>query len=735
LRKPRPKRAPLPTRARILAFIAESPEPVGKREIARAFHIRGDQRVALKAMLREIADEGLVERGRRRRMSRPGHLPPVAVVEISGVDDEGTPLARPLNWNGADAPPVISVIEGRRAGPALGVGDRVLARLARLAPDRYEARPIRRLARGPGRLLGVYRQRRGEGRVVPTERRARTEFTIDQGDDGGARSGELVLAEVLPGRRLGLPRAKIVERLGASITEPAAIGRIVVHAHGIAVDFPGDALDEAARARPVTALDGRADLRDLPLVTIDGADARDFDDAVWAEPDPATPGAWHAIVAIADVAHYVRPGGALDRAAYRRANSVYLPDRAIPMLPEALSTDLCSLKPGVDRPCLAVHLWIGPGGALRRHRFERALMRSAARLTYAQVEAAHEGRPDAASEPLVETVLAPLYGVHAALRRARTRRGTLDLDLPERQVIFNDEGHIAAIRPRARLASHRLIEELMIAANVAAAETLEARREAVMYRVHDAPSVEKLVELRQFLAELGHRLKVSARAEPRQLDAILREVAALPHAPAVNTAILRAQAQAEYRPLNIGHFGLNLRRYSHFTSPIRRYADLLVHRALIRGLGLGAGGLPAGAEAEFEAIGAHLSTTERRAAAAEREAMERFIAVFMAEKVGASFAARVSGATRFGLFVALDETGAEGLVPRRDLSAAFAFDERRREFIGPDRAIRMGDPVEVRLRAAEIETGGLLFELIDGGSTRPPKGRRNGGRGAKRSRR
>ncbi len=712
----------LPTREALLAFIEEGPDIVGRREIARAFHVRGGDRTLLKRMIKELEEEGLIERSRRRRLAASGRLPPVAVVEVTGLDADGDPLARPLSWQGGAEPPRIVMLPERRGRSALGAGDRVLARLARVAPGRYEGRTIRRLPARPGRVLGIYQRVGGEGRVAPTDRRIKTDFTVAGVDAGGARPGELVLAETFPGRRLGLPRARIVERLGSSLEDARSFSLIAIHSSAIPTALAPAALKQAAAARPVTALGKREDLRKLPLVTIDGADARDFDDAVWAEPDPDGPEGWHAIVAIADVGHYVRPGGALDSAAYERGNSVYFPDRVVPMLPEALSNDLCSLKPGETRPCLAVHLWIDAQGKLRRHRFVRALMRSAARLTYEQMEAAHAGRPDDVAGPLAETVIAPLYGVYRALHRARRRRGAIDLELPEREVTLDADGHVAAIAPRPRLISHRLIEELMIAANVAAAETLVERRTPVMYRVHDEPAAEKVVELRRFLAGLGHKLPAGQRPRPSHFNRLLREVEGRPHAPAINTAVLRAQAQAVYSPANIGHFGLNLHRYSHFTSPIRRYADILVHRALIRALGLGEGALADGAEDAFDAIGEHLSMTERRAAAAERDALDRFTAAYLAERVGAAFSGRISGVTRFGLFVTLDETGADGIVPRRSIAMDVAHDEEGQRLITPDRVLTLGDAVEVRLSEADVTTGSLVFELLSGGVEAPRRG-------------
>ena len=484
------------------------------------------------------------------------------------------------------------------------------------------------------------------------------------------------------------------------------------------------------------ALGKRTDLRDVPLVTIDGPDARDFDDAVWAEadPDPKNPGGWHILVAIADVAWYVRPDSALDRAAYERGNSAYFPDRVVPMLPEALSNGWCSLKPNENRPCLAAELWIDADGNARRHRFSRGLMRSAARLTYEQAQAAHDGKPDDMTGPLVEPVIGPLYGAFTALLAVREGRGTLDLDLPDRQVVLDKSGAVAAIEPRARLDSHRLIEEFMIAANVAAAEQIEALRQPCMYRVHDQPDPVKIEALRQILDSLGLRLARGQVIRPHYLTRLLRQVKDVPARHMVNELILRAQSQAIYTPDNIGHFGLALTRYAHFTSPIRRYADLLVHRALIRGLKLGEGGLPDEAGPRFAEFGTHVSTTERRAAAAERDAVDRFTAAFLQDRVGAVFAAVIGGVTRFGLFVSLDETGADGLVPMSLLPDDY-YDHVEAEhcLVGRrwGRTYRLGERVSARLLEAEPLTGGLVLELLDDSDHAAPgpgKPRSPGGR-------
>ncbi len=569
---------------------------------------------------------------RPKRPAAPARLPEIGVLEITAIDRDGEMQGRPL---GVDNAPEILVV-AERGAPALGVGERAVVRYARRETGGYEARIMRAFGGEADRVLGVFRRERDGGRIEPTDRKARTDYRVAAADMAGAQDGEIVLAAVQPTHRLGQPTARIVERIGDS-TDPRAFSLIAIHAHGIPTEFSPEAVALAAEARPV-ALGRREDLRTIPLVTIDGEDARDFDDAVWAEIDPARADGWHALVAIADVAWYVRPGDALDRDARERGNSVYFPDRVVPMLPEALSNELCSLKPAVDRACLAVHLWIDADGKITRHRFVRGLMRSAARLTYEQAQAAIDGNPGDATRALVAPVLQPLYGVYRALDRARQARGALEIDLPERRIVLDPAGHIARIEPRPRYDSHRLIEELMIAANVAAAETLERLKQPCMYRVHDVPDPAKLEALRQFCDSLGLsglKLAKGQAIRPHHFNAILRR-AATPYVRLVNQLVLRSQSQAVYSPANLGHFGLGLRRYAHFTSPIRRYADLLVHRALVSGHGFGAGGLDPAEAKEFAAAGEHVSMTERRSAAAERSAADRYLAAFLAARVGAN---------------------------------------------------------------------------------------------------
>ena len=711
--------APFPSREDILKFIEESPERVGKREIGRAFHLDADQKLKLKKVLKELKDEGLLAKG--RALSTPGALPPVAVVVVTGIDIDGEVLARPQAWDQEGDPPLIYMAPEKRGQPALGPDDRVLARLTPAADNTYEGHTIRRIGGAPDRVLGVYTLIDGQGRLRSTDRKAKDDFMVASADALDAKPGDLVRAEVLPGRRLGLRQARILERLDKE-GGAGTISLIAIHDNDIPTEFSSDALKLAAAAG-AAPLGKREDLRALPLVTIDGADARDFDDAVFAEPDDdkKNKGGWHLKVAIADVSWYVRPGDGLDRDAYVRGNSVYFPDRVVPMLPEELSNGWCSLKPNEDRPCLVAHMDINSDGHLIGHRFSRALMRSQARLTYEQVQAARDGDPDEATAPLTKTVIAALYGAYEALTKARQERGVLELDLPERRVVVGDDGKVERVEMRERFDSHKLIEEFMIAANVAAAETLEKVRQPCMYRIHDEPSMDKMEALRQFLASLSIPLAKGQVVRADLFNRILAKVKDTANADMVNQVVLRSQAQAQYNPDNIGHFGLALRRYCHFTSPIRRYADLLVHRAMVSGLGLGDGGLEKNHK-DFSVMGEVLSGLERRAAGAERSAVDRFTASYLADKVGIVFPGRINGVTRFGLFVTLNDSGADGLVPIRSLpDDYYIHDEAHHVLRGRrhKRTYQLGQLLDVMLMEADPISGSMIMEVFDGENSAP----------------
>ncbi len=725
-RRPRadPGTGTLPSRDAVREFVRAANGRVGKREISREFGIGPELRAPLRALLRELAKEGAIAPAGHRRFMPPGRLPDQMVVRVTGTDRDGDAVARPVDWTGDGPPPMVLMAPERRGTAALAPGERVLARLSPIGEDKYEGRTLKRLTDEPGRILGVFR---APGRLEPTDRRSKAEWLIPPGEAGDAESGEIVVATPLPHAGLGLKPARITERLGR-MGDARAVSLICIHGHDIPQDFPEDALKDAARARAVP-LGKREDLREVPLVTIDGEDARDFDDAVFAEPDGD---GFRLIVAIADVAHYVRPGSPLDRAAWTRGNSVYFPDRVVPMLPEALSNGWCSLRPNEERGCLFTEMRIDAAGRKTAHRFGRGLMRSAARLTYTQVQEAH----DAGSDLGLPGAIAPLYAAFRALLGARLARGTLDLDLPERKVVL-DAGKVVSVAPRPRLDSHKLIEEFMVLANVAAAEELEGRHLPCMYRVHAPPSEEKLAALRVFLHGLGISLVPGNELHPRDLDRVLQKVAGTEQAPLVNEVILRSQSQAAYSPDNIGHFGLSLPRYGHFTSPIRRYADLLVHRALVTGLKLGLGGLAPDEAGRFPETAEHISATERRAALAEREAVDRYLAAYMADKVGAVFAARISGVQRFGLFVTLAESGASGLIPMSALPDDYWLYEEATQTLSGRRTrmtYHLAQDVEVRLSEASPVTGGLLFQMVSPARAAEPPSRQPLGRG-RRSRR
>jgi ribonuclease R len=706
---------PLPSRDEVRRFIRESAGRVGKREISQHFGLTVEHRAGLRGLLKSLEAEGAVAPAGHRRFTAPGRLPDAMVVQVTGTDNDGDAIARPVGWEGDGPPPMVLMVPEGRGRPALAPGERVLARLKPIGGNKYEGRTLKRLTEEQGRVIGVYRLGERGGRITPTDKRSKAEWAVPPGEDGGAEPGEIVLATPLPSTGFGLKPARVIERLGA-LGDARSVSLIVLATHDIPQVFPEAALAEAKRAR-ATPLAGRDDLRDLPLVTIDGADARDFDDAVFAEPHQ---GGHRLVVAIADVAHYVRPDSALDRAAWTRGNSCYFPDRVVPMLPEELSNGWCSLRPDEDRGCLYVEMLIDAEGRKLRHRFGRGLMRSTARLTYEQVQEAQ----DAGIE--TDLPLAPLYAAFRALLAARTERGTLDLDLPERRVVLDDAGKVASIAPRARLDSHRLIEEFMVLANVCAAEELERLHRPCMYRVHAPPSDEKLDNLRVFLRQFDISLPAGNALAPRDLDRVLQKVAGSEHAQMVNEVVLRSQSQAAYDPENIGHFGLALTRYAHFTSPIRRYADLLVHRALISGLKLGPGGLEPGEIARFPDTAEHITSTERRAQLAERDAIDRYLAAFMADKVGQHFPARISGVTRFGIFVTLAGNGASGLVPMASLPEDYwIHDEATQTLTGrrSHRVFRLAQEVEVRLVEASPITGGLRFEILTGPAA-TVKGRR-----------
>lgn len=722
---PRRPAAGLPDKETLVAFLREAGE-AEKADIARAFGLKGAERRLLREMLKELESEGRLGKRGRRGFSEAGALPPVGVADVVERDIDGE-LYVELVKAAEDAPRALLVPDRTgKTGPAPGLGDRLLVKFSR-GGEGWEARLIKRLDAGTGRVLGVIRKGGRETRVEPVDRRSKDVLVVPAAQAADLRDGDLVLATIEKGeQRYGPQRGKVVETIGRE-DDPRAASLIAIHAHGVPTGF-SDTVEQEAADQALPTLKGREDLRDLPLITIDPADARDHDDAVYAHRDEDNEGGWIVWVAIADVAAYVRPGTALDREARDKGNSTYFPDRVEPMLPEVLSNGLCSLKVGENRACLAVRMAFDREGRKTGHRFVRGLMRSHASLSYEQAQAAIDGPEagggtDDVTGPIMEAILYPLWNAYRTMLKGRNKRSPLAIESPERRIRMTPDGGIASIEPRVSLEAHRLIEEMMIQANVCAAETLEKARTPLIYRVHDAPSQEKIFNLSDFLHTIGKPWNKGEPANTKRFNRLLDETRDTPHAEVVNEVVLRTQMQAIYSPDNVGHFGLNLDRYAHFTSPIRRYSDLIVHRGLIRALKLGSDGLTDREVAELPAIAEQVTTTERRSMAAERDAMDRYIAAFLEDRVGATFNGRITGVTRFGLFVRLAETGADGLVPVSTLGDEyFTHDDRAHALIGERTGKRfvLGRNVEVRLREATPVTGGLLFEMLSEPDPRDP---------------
>jgi ribonuclease R len=708
-----------PSRDEILKFVKENPDQSGKREIARAFNLKGADRVWLKDLLHELQDEGTLEK-RAKRFTSAGALPHVVVLDIFSRDADGLLLARPSEWPESNgAVPTVSIRPSRNDKVRTpGIGERVLAKVFPADETQgpaYTARIMKVLEKKRDAVLGVFRELKdGSFRLEPVERR-QSELTIDADYAAGAKNGDLVEVEPVASGRYGLPKAKVLTVLGSPTSEKA-VSMIAIHAHDIPHIFPADVLAEAQAAKSAT-MAGREDWRQLPLVTIDPADAKDHDDAVHAEPDTdeKNPDGHIVTVAIADVAAYIRTGSALDGEALKRGNSVYFPDRVVPMLPERISNDLCSLRENEDRPALAVRMTFTAEGRKLRHSFHRVMMKSAAKLAYPQAQAAIDGNADEKSGPLLETVLRPLWDAYRALKRGRENRAPLELDLPERKILLKEDGTVDRVVVPDRLDAHKLIEEFMIQANVAAAETLEGKRQPLVYRIHDAPTLAKQESLREFLQTIGLSLARGLQMKPAAFNGILSRVSGSEHEGLVNDVVLRTQSQAVYSRDNIGHFGLNLQRYAHFTSPIRRYADLIVHRALIGSLGLGPEGLTGAEEERLEEVAALISAAERRAMAAERETVDRLIAAHLSTRVEETFQGRISGVTKAGLFVQLPQYGADGFIPVSTLGDDYyVFDESARALFGERsrKGYQLADVVDVRLVEVAPLAGAMRFEML-----------------------
>ncbi|MEM6303374.1 MAG: ribonuclease R [Pseudomonadota bacterium] len=727
----------IPSKSDILDWIEQNPTLTAKRDIAKAFGIKGAARIDLKRLLKELEAEGHLEK-RKKSYQDPDRLPPISVLMVTGPDSDGDLFAKPMEWHGEGVEPRVLVIP-RASDPALGQGDRILARLTLVKeePYHYEARLIRRIGTNPRRVLGVFRKTSDGGRIAPIDKGDDKEWQVPSDAMHGARDGELVEAEQAgPKGRMGLPRARVVERLGDP-SAPKAVSLIAIHQHGIPDDFPDDVIAQADAMKPA-GLKGREDLTDLPLITIDPSDARDHDDACFAQADeePGNEGGHILWVAIADVAHYVTPGSALDREARKRGNSTYFPDRVVPMLPDRLSGDLCSLHEGVPRACVAVRMVLDAAGRKLSHSFHRGLMRSPTALHYEEVQAAIDGYPNERCGPLLEPVLEPLYACYGALKKARAERQPLELDLPERRIELAADGTVTSVNFKDRLDAHRLIEEFMVLANVAAAETLLAKRTPLLFRIHEEPPKEKLDSLRETAQAAGFALPKGQVLKTAHINRLLNDAAGSEDAELINLSALRAMTQAYYGPQHIGHFGLALKSYAHFTSPIRRYADLVVHRALITAHGWGSDGLRDEDVERLEQTGTHISETERRSMTAERDTTDRYLAAYLSDRVGAEFGGRITGIARFGVFVKLDETGADGLLPIRSLgNEYFHYDREDQTLMGADTGIviGLGQRVKVKLAEAVPVTGGIALELLElegkeleGGHDKAPRAGRRG---------
>jgi ribonuclease R len=740
----------LPTARQILDFVASSPVPAGKREIARHFGLKGHEKIALKALLRDMAEEGLID-GRKTAFHRMGGLPRVTVLRVVAIED-GEAIAVPETWQPDDAapPPRLRLVERGKHHAAFKVGDRVLARTEEAGAG-WRAHPMKKLPAAAEALLGVVEiDGAGKGWLAPVDKRARHSSPI--ADLGGAEAGQLVLAE--PAGKSPRAGVKVVEVLGDPLA-PRAFSLIAIHKHGIPFVWPEEALAEAELAAKLPlSLDDREDLRHLPIVAIDPVDARDHDDAIWAEPDGE--GGFRAVVAIADVSFYVRPGGEVDREARKRGNSVYFPDRVVPMLPEVLSADVCSLRAGEDRAAMACHLRIDAAGRVTEWRFSRAIVRIAEVIAYEEAQrridrsvespfaSSEVERPAARVPTSLDTngegveigVLQNLWACWRALAKARDARDPLGLDLPERRVVLDKQGRIASIALRESLEAHRVVEDFMIAANVAAAKALESKAGPVVYRIHEPPGREKLVALKDYLSTFDLKLALGQVITPGLFNRLLKDVADEGEKALIMEAVLRSQTQAYYGPRNAVHFGLALGSYAHFTSPIRRYADLLVHRALVDAYGLEqpapkgslkpTTGLSERDRADLGKVSEAISMAERRAMAAERETIDRYVAAWLAGRVGEVFATRITGVQKFGLFATIVGLGGDGLVPVSTLGEErFVHDEKRQVLRGEasGTVYAIGDTMRLRLAEANPLTGALKFEPEDSAGRIEPRGK------------
>ena len=706
----------LPTKKQILDWIKDNPKKSSKREIAKAFRIKGSMRVELKQVLKELTLSGEIDKN-KKSFKNPNQLPSVCILQMMASTSDGDLFARPVDWKG-DVPEPIVLMVFRSSDPALAYGDRVLAKVSIVHDEQYqyEGRIIRVLKKTPKNTLGIYKETSEGGRILSIEKSGR-EWSVKLSDALGAKDGELVEAEQIKGHRAsGLNAARVINIVGDP-SGPKAVSLIAIHQHGIPHQFPEDVLNESENS--LFSVDAnREDLTKIPFVTIDPSDARDHDDAVYSHPDkdPSNIGGHVLWVAIADVAHFVKPGSALDEEARKRGNSTYFADRVVPMLPDRLSGDLCSIHEGIERPCLAVCMTIDKLGKKLKQTFHRAKIKSVASLNYEEVQKSVEGTVNEKVKPHFKNVIKPLYESYFCLKKSKDVRQPLDLDLPERKVELFKNGRVKAVVLKERFDSHRLIEEFMILANVAAAEELSKARSEFLYRVHEEPTPEKLNALREVAQSAGFNLAKGQVLQTSHLNDLLTKSKQSDLSELISMTTLRSMSQAYYSRENFGHFGLALKKYAHFTSPIRRYSDLITHRALISSLRLGCGGLNEMDSEKLEVTAKHISDTERRSMVAERDTTDRYLASYLSEKVGNEFEGKISGVAKFGFFVRLNESGAEGIVPVRTLGTDFYYyDDQTNTLRGSETGliIGLGQRATVRLKEVDPIAGGIAFDALN----------------------
>lgn len=724
----------MPSQADLYDYIAEFETGVTKRMLADAFNLSADDKRQMRNMLKDMQNEGRIFRTRSgfwvaqsQNSEADGTVSmriltaePLTAIVLDNDDEDEPDLSLDKEIQLLKKKEAVPVIDPQARHRQLRKGDHILAHVKSSAKGHSQAKVITRLNKSHASFMAIYRELSDGGYLEPTKKGQRFEYQVSSDHKNGAEEGDLVKAEPLKGNysrgRSGARQAKIIKVLTLD-RDPLALNEIGLIEHDIPQEFSDKVIADANKLGEVDDKK-RIDMRHIPFVTIDGADAKDFDDAVFAEVDPQNPDMFHILVGIADVSWYVRPNTALDNSALERGNSVYLPGTVVPMLPEVLSNGWCSLNPDEDRGALICELWVNKQGRMQDFKFHRGLIRSQARLTYKQVHQYLEG--DADKLPPIQGVrdsINQLHSVWLLLNNERQHRGALALESTERKVIINDEGEIADIILAPHYESHEIIEELMILANVAAAKQLEksgfAKKKLCMYRVHDGPNNEKLNALNPLFQSLEIPATQFNDPEPGVLNKILNQAKAKKVGALVSTAILRCQSQAQYSPDNIGHYGLALNEYCHFTSPIRRYPDLLVHRALVTACNLGDGGLGEFTR-PFEELAEHCNMTERRATFCERDTLDRMTAQFLAPHQGAIFEAKVDGLNRAGVFITLEDTGASGFCPMSKLPfGRYIFDEALGAMIEAQsrKAYRLGDEINVKLIEISPAAGSMIFQI------------------------